>query len=180
MENKAKDFFLRIKEFLNDKKKKSFLIILLGCFGMILILLSEFISDVPKEETKESYASLFNSKEKEDELESRLSEAISKIKGAGKTEVMITIESSKELFFEKNSEESKNENESEINNELVILNGEKEDTPVLFKTNEEKIRGVLVICEGGGNPVVCEKIIKSVCALLDIPSTKVSVAEMAL
>ena len=53
------------------------------------------------------------------------------------------------------------------------------EEPLVLKTKEAKIRGVLVVCEGGENPLVCEKVLEAVCALLDIPSNKVSVAKMA-
>ncbi len=179
METKAKDYISRFTEIFKNKNRKAVLMVFLGGFGIILLLLSELSSDTPKTKNDYDYISLFDTKEREEELEKKLSEIISKINGAGKTIVMVTIDCSKEFIYEKNSEELKDDNKSERRNELVILEGE-EDFPVLLKTEEEKIRGVLIICEGGGNPLVREKIIESICALLDIPSTKVSVAEMAL
>lgn len=179
MENKMKDYFSKIKELFGDKNKKAAYIIFIGSLGILLILLSDFISDTPSDKKDSSYIYPFDFNQEEEELEKKLSDIISKIKGAGNTVVMITFDSSKELFFEKNLDESKNDSENSNETELVILENENGETPVLLKAKEEKIRGVLIICEGGGNPVVKEKIMESVCALLDIPSTKVSVAEMA-
>ena len=116
----------------------------------------------------------------ESRLEEKLEEEISKISGAGKTSVMITFDSSKEYFYAQNSSEDIDETEVKKENEFVITEGESGDTPIMLKTKEAKVRGVLVICEGGENALVREKIIESVCALLDIPSNHISVAKMAL
>ena len=62
---------------------------------------------------------------------------------------------------------------------LISAIGDDGEKPIVIRTDEAKIRGVLVICEGGKNPLVREKIIEAVCALFNIPSNKVSVAEMA-
>ena len=167
------------KIFKGKQNKKAILIFSLGAIGIILILLSEILPE--KDSENKTAESLFVSEisQKEKILEQRISEAVSKINGAGKTHVTITFESSEEYIFAENFSENSSENEAEIESELVIIEGEKGDLPVTIKTNEAKIRGVLIICEGGKNPLVKEKIIEGVCALLDIPSNKVSVAEMA-
>ena len=59
------------------------------------------------------------------------------------------------------------------------MEGAEGEEPIVLKTDEAKIRGVLVVCEGGDDPFVCEKILEAICALLDVPSNKVSVAKMA-
>ena len=41
------------------------------------------------------------------------------------------------------------------------------------------MRGVAVVCEGGDNPQVAERIINAVCAVLGIKASRVSVAGMA-
>lgn len=180
MENKKYDFFEKIKSIFSEKNKKSAFILIIGIIGIIMIVFSEFTAGSFENKNKYDYLSFFDYSKREQELEEKLSGMISKINGAGKTVVMVTIENSKELFYEKDTVYSKEDNSTENESDLVLSEGENGDMPIILKIGEEKIRGVLVICEGGENPVICEKIIKSVCALLDIPSTKVSVAKMAL
>lgn len=167
------------KLFRDNHNKKAALIFALGAIGIILILLSEMIPE--KEAENEAGKSVFSSElsGREAVLEERIAEAVSKINGAGKTHVTITFDSSEEYVFAENFSENNAESETERESELVIIEGEKGDLPVTIRTNEAKIRGVLIICEGGKNPLVKEKIIEGVCALLDIPSNKISVAEMA-
>lgn len=170
----------KFKKFFDRKQNKiPAFIMILGCIGLLLVFLSEFI---PKEKqiTKESFSADFTEfNEKENILEDRLENIISKINGAGKTEVMLTLASSGEYFYAENHTEEKDENELKTENEIIIIEGENGEEPVFLTKKEAEIRGVLVICEGGKNALVREKIIEALCALLDIPSNRVSVAEMA-
>ena len=168
--SKFKDMFSVIKN------KKNVLIVLLGFIGIFLIFISEIIPEKEKEiiKTPSDLPSGF-----ELELEKRLEEAVSQISGAGKTDITITLDSSKEYFYAKNSSENTGDSETEKESELVILESAEGEEPIVLKTDEAKIRGVLVVCEGGNDPLVCEKILEAICALLDIPSNKVSVAKMA-
>ena len=171
--NKAKDFIS------NNHDKKYFIIVILGLTGIFLIFLSELFPENVSE-TKNSDTFSYDLSEKEEILENRLSEAISQINGAGKAKVMLTFDSSEEFLFAGNSDEEKDETKIETKSEFVIVEGKNGEEPLLIKKNEAKIRGVLIICEGGDNPLIKEKIIEAVCALLDISSNKVSVAKMAL
>ena len=168
--SKFKDMFSVIKN------KKNVLIVSLGFIGIFLIFISEIVPEREKEiiKTPSDLPSGF-----ELELEKRLEEAVSQISGAGKTDITITLDSSKEYFYAKNSSENIDDSETEKESELVILEGAEGEEPIVLKTDEAKIRGVLVVCEGGNDPLVCEKILEAICALLDIPSNKVSVAKMA-
>lgn len=168
--SKFKDMFSAVKN------KKNVLIVSLGFIGIFLIFISEIVPEREKEiiKTPSDFPSGF-----ELELEKRLEEAVSQISGAGKTDITITLDSSKEYFYAKNSSENIDDSETEKESELVILEGAEGEEPIVLKTDEAKIRGVLVVCEGGNDPLVCEKILEAICALLDIPSNKVSVAKMA-
>lgn len=170
---KTKDFFGK-----KQSKKASFILIL-GCIGMLLVCISEFIPEENKSSQTVSAISVSDISETEENLEKRLGEIISKIEGAGKTTVMLTFDSSREYFYAENFSEDHDATEKNTESEIVIIDGENGEEPIILKTAEAKIRGVLVICEGGKNAVVREKIIEALCALLDIPSNKVSVAKMA-
>lgn len=169
-----------IKKFLNENRnKKTLLILAAGLIGIVFILFSEAASEKKSYDSTEKETFDKDISESEITLENRIGEAVSKIKGAGKTHVTITFESSEETFYAKNFSGSIREKEKENEEEIVVIDGKNGEEPIYLKTNVAKIRGVLVICEGGANPLVKEKIIEGICALLDIPSNKVSVAEMA-
>ena len=56
-------------------------------------------------------------------------------------------------------------------------NGRK--TALLRKTLEPEVRGVVVVCEGGGNPITVMQITEAVKTALGIPSTRVCVAPLS-
>ncbi|MBQ3561169.1 MAG: hypothetical protein IJA06_05085 [Oscillospiraceae bacterium] len=170
---------LNKKLFEDNKNKKLIWIVLAGCIGILMISVSELTANDNSEytERKDQYA--FLAEEQTLMLETKLEEKISEISGAGKTSVMITADSSKEYFYAENHSENSEETEKSIEREFVVIEGENGDEPIVLKIKESKIRGVLVICEGGDNPVIKEKIIEAVCALLDVSSNSVSVAKMA-
>jgi stage III sporulation protein AG len=174
--DEIKNLGIKIKDnFLKIKNKKNFLVISLGILGIVLILISEILPEKKEDKIPVSAESCVFEKE----IEAKLEEAVSQINGAGKTDITVTFDSSREFFYAKNSSENIADSESETESEFVILEGSEGEEPIILKTTEAKVRGVLVVCEGGDDPFVCEKILEAICALLDVPSNKVSVAKMA-
>lgn len=159
--------------------KKSVFILMLGLMGILFIGLSELIPDYTNEKALSSGDGFYGISDKEKELENRIEKAVSKIKGAGKTEVTVMLGSSEEFFYAENHSEKNGEKDTDSESEYVIIDGENGEKPLLIKTREAEIRGVLVVCEGGKDVFVKERITEAVCALLDIASNRVSVAEMA-
>lgn len=178
--DKINELNKKIRNFLEKKQnKKLFLIILLGAVGILFISLSELVPP-DSEEIEISENNYFkNSREYEEFLEKRIEDEISKISGAGETSVMLTLDSSEEFSYAQNSTEEIFENESARKSEIITVENGSYETPVIVKTTEAKIRGILVICKGGDDPFVSEKIIESLRALLDVPSNRISVAKMA-
>jgi len=142
---------LSLKEFKElFKSEKSVKIILIsGAVVIILIALSGISGGASTSETSE----LFNYKrqyEYETALEERLAEILSEIEGIGNINIMITLDSSEENVFQKSS-----------------------DTPTRISTPE--IRGVIVVCDGGDNILIREKVISAVSGAFGISTTRVSV-----
>ncbi len=158
--------------------KKVIAVLLVGILGIVFLVISELIPDKPEEpditqETpQDSYASYAEN------IEQRLETLISSIDGAGKTKVMVTLESSDENVYAKQEKKTDGENSSSYEDSVVIVETENGENGVLLKVTEPKIRGVAVVCAGGGSPVVRQSIIDTVTAVLDISSARVNIATM--
>ena len=116
-------------------------------------------------------------------LEERLVSIISTIDGAGSTKVMVTLESGNEEIYLHNYNygedvDPNGSNSVERKDDYVIIDGESGEEGIVVRVQQPKVRGVAVVCEGGGSDVVREQIINTVAALLDISSAKISVAKM--
>lgn len=133
------------------KSEKAVKIILVsGAVIIILIALSGFNTGESEISTDSDLFSYDSQSEYEALLESRLSEILSHIEGIGNLNVMVTLETSEKNEYLKSG-----------------------DSPVFIET--PKIRGVIVVCEGGNNVIVREKVISAVSGVFGINSTHISV-----
>lgn len=128
----------------------------------------------------------------EGQMEKRLAEALSRVEGVGKTEVMITVKGTREKIIEKDHplesqtvEETdsqggirktleRNSQESTIYEE----NRDGEKTPYVRKELEPEVEGIIVIAEGGGSSVVRQHILDAVLALFPVDAHKIKVMKM--
>lgn len=171
-------------------RKNSWLILLL--IGLLLVVIAvpasgtktgtkdaeEGSKDLETEEkwSEDSYEQL---------LEARLEQTLSKVKGVGKNSVMITLSASAENVVEKDREissESTKDGESTDTSKRstssetsVYTGGAGEETPYVSKQLSPKIQGVLVVAEGGDDPVVVENITEAVQALFGVDTHKIKV-----
>ena len=124
-----------------------------------------------------------------DYLEQKLAKVLSEVHGVGQTEVMITMASSSEKILGADSEsESESVQESDrqggsrstiqsrSSQTAIYDSGESsQGAPYVTKELTPEVAGVIVIAEGGDDPVVVENIIEAVQALFEIDTHKIKV-----
>lgn len=156
------------------------LIIFAGILGIALIFLSSFMgkkteeTDTPISETKitaDDYAK---------KLEEDLSKIISNINGAGKTNILITIDREIESVYQtdidtNNKSDGENSQYSNKSSTVVIRGKNSTEEPIKVTEIMPKIKGVLVVCEGADSAIVKQNIIDSVRTVLGVASSRVSV-----
>ena len=181
------DLLKRVTAFI--RKKKQIIILAIGFFGMAMIFVSGFISDKEEENVPEQEAAApMTADDYRKQLEQELSEIISRIDGVGEVSILITMDTSTEDVYvvEKKTEEktgyssSSDSGESdgeyrEENKYVTVKRKDGSEDAVLQKQIMPKIRGVLVVCDGGGNNVIKEKIAQAVSNVLNISVGKVFV-----
>ncbi len=132
------------------RSEKSIKIILITGAALILFLA---LSGISSDEKTDGSSELFDYKrqaEYEAALEEKLGNILSCIEGIGNINIMITLESSEQNQFQKSNNE-----------------------PIYTKTPE--IRGVIVVCDGGDDIIIREKVISAVSGAFGISTTHVSV-----
>ena len=116
--------------------------------------------------------------EKCENTEQKLAEILSNVKGVGEVRVMIEYSEGKESIIAENrksennsqSENTQNKNESEI----AFSN----NNPVVLKEIYPKVKGVIVVAQGGDNVEIKNQIISAVMSLLDLDANKIEVLTM--
>ncbi len=184
---KAKDFFEKLINRISEKTrlgKKLLLPVLLLVVGVVGLLLSE-LPETSKASSAQATSKVSESPEEEyiKQLEERLTFLISRIEGVGAVTVMVTLESSVEDVYLHNFDYGENidsggKSNIEQKDEYVIVDDGQEEKGIVVRVNQPEIRGVAVVCDGGGSDVIRTRITEAVTALLDISSARVSVAKM--
>ena len=169
------DWVEKLKEL---TKKPVFLkaAVAVGVLMIIMILVWDFSdsdetarTDYTENEISFQSADLY-AKETEEQLRSILMS----IEGVGKANVMLTINSTEEYVYAETIKQGTSQSE----NSYVIIDKGSEKEALVKKINNPSISGVVIVCEGGDDPRVCEKIYKAVSTALDISTSRVYVTEM--
>ncbi|MBQ8623489.1 MAG: hypothetical protein IJ424_03825 [Oscillospiraceae bacterium] len=153
----------KIKEKLKSSPKVvTYALIVLVCIALLLLMNT---SDNDEVKNYDSELNMNDTQFKES-VEKQLEDIVSKIDGVGRVTVMVTVEStySYEYVTDRSDSDLK-----------TVIVGNKE--ALISKITNPKIVGVLIVCQGGDNVKVKEKIINAVSTVLDIPMSKVYVAK---
>lgn len=142
----------------------------------MLLALSEWTGTRPKTETAqpaqpEAYAK---------QMETRLTELIRSIDGAGKTQVLVTLRSGEETVWARNDTMEHEADTSRLRSEqtYVLVRAGSDETGLRLKTITPGVQGVAVVCEGADDPQVQQRITQTVTAALGIGAAHVSVVKM--
>lgn len=170
--------------FENEKNKQSLLIIFLA--GIVIALINSFSGE--GEVIKNTKPLLLEESIEYSDytkfIENKLEEILSKVDGAGDVSVMITLddEGEKVLSYDYNYSSKETEEADNIGGLRTIKElSESTNTlfsnnnPVILKENTPKVKGVVIIANGGDNPVIVESFTRVSTSLLDVPAHKVQV-----
>lgn len=173
----------------SDKGKRN-IVVAIGILGILLIFASNFISLGSKVDTKaeEELPQQTSADTYKATLEQELTSIVSSIDGAGEVRILITMESTTEDVYAiersiddeteslvDESRESAAAQYSEDDTYVKVKNQDGSESLVRLKQVMPRIRGVLVVCDGGDNSSVREKITQAVSSVLNISSGKVYV-----
>lgn len=174
------EFFEKLRKVKIGKRNVGLIAV---CVMMLaVILLSEVFTEESEVTASTDDTALYSAQYIES-TEKELEAILSKINGAGKVKVMITLESCYENVYavgENSSVEQDGDSyQSETQEDYIIIkNGSSTEECLIVKVYQPVVKGVAVVAEGAGNASVKNALTQAVCALFDISSTKVSVEKM--
>ncbi|MBQ4065954.1 MAG: hypothetical protein IJD10_07625 [Clostridia bacterium] len=105
-------------------------------------------------------------------LERRVVQLLEAMDGVSGVSVAITADATSETVYAQNGRYSGG---SLTEREYLVLEQSGEDTVIPVKVLYPKLRGIAVVCRGGSNPILQEKIVSLLCALFELPANKVYV-----
>ena len=119
-----------------------------------------------EENTQETDQSL-QEQDWQTKMEERLAEVLEQVQGVGKAEVFLTCEGTQEKVVEKDETETVYERDSRGN-----------QTPYVSAEIYPQVTGVLVVAQGGDDPVVIQNIQEAVQVLFQVEAHKIKVMKM--
>ena len=120
-----------------------------------------------------------------DDLENQLTSILKEINGSGDVSVMITYDNSQEIepaYNSSSTKETTSETDSsggertvETASENKTLVTSDSSNPIVIKTKEAKIKGVLVVASGASDPQIKQTLYEAVQTALQISGHQVEV-----
>jgi len=167
-----------------DIFKKPKTLIILGISGILLIFLSSLSGNKSDSQVKEVTPSI-SAQEYKAELEKDIKEIVKGITGSKNSTVVITLESGISYEYADTNEGSssdKTDNQTTTSSSetkqgyITVKNTDGSEQAILVTARMPEVRGVAIVCEGGDNQAIAEKIQNTVTAALNITSKRVYVA----
>ncbi|HIZ47724.1 stage III sporulation protein AG [uncultured Subdoligranulum sp.] len=155
-----------------DEKQRNNLLLCAGLTGMLLLAVSAWLPEgekaspeaaEPQTDTAEAYAAA---------LESRLEELIRQVDGAGRTRVMVTLQTGEESIYATDNDVAADGTSSTSH---VLVGGDA----LLETVATPQVLGVAVVCEGGGEAAVQNRVSTLVETLTGVGAHHITVAKMA-
>ncbi|MEF9991094.1 MAG: stage III sporulation protein AG [Romboutsia sp.] len=174
---------------LNDKDKKKIYSLL--SLAVICVIALVGLSVIPEDKSSKDEIAVAKDNEEvvldqtQNELETKLVKILSQIDGAGDLDVMVTFESSEELHpaYNSNSTTETTEEKDAQGGERTVTTSSENKTmitgstsnPIVTKTTEAKIKGVIVVSSGASDPKVKETLYSAVQTALQVSGHQVEI-----
>lgn len=108
-------------------------------------------------------------------FETRLAEALSRVDGAGETRVVLTLEGGARSVLARDSQTDGDGSGSST--VVTVGRGSGNQSVVPVQTMTPSFRGALVVCPGGGDPLVRLRLSQAVAALTGLGSDRISICQ---
>ena len=166
---------------LKNSPNKIRIAVVMGIAGIIMIMLSEVlpekgkaVTDEEKADTGSDEADVFRK-----DIEAELKMLLEQIDGVGSCEVMVSVEGTTEYVYAENisryTDEADDRKSDKLDEDIVIIENGSDKQALVRRVIRPQISGVVVVCEGGGDIRVNERVLKAVSTALNISSGRVCV-----
>ncbi|MDR0862036.1 MAG: stage III sporulation protein AG [Oscillospiraceae bacterium] len=109
------------------------------------------------------------------ETEKRIADALSKLDGAGRVEVVLTLKTGTETVYATDKTESERETSEKT---VTVSQGGNGQSPVTLRRVYPEFRGALVLSDGADNADVRLALLNAVSGLTGLSSNKITVIKM--
>ena len=119
----------------------------------------------------------------QEDWESRLTEILSQVQGAGRVRVMLTQDQGSQVIYQQDRELDTDQDDTgktrrERTETVILSRGSSNQEAVVSQVVGPKFRGALVVCGGGDDPGVRLAVVQAVCSVTGLGADQVTVLKM--
>ena len=108
-----------------------------------------------------------------------LANILSKISGAGKVSVLLSVDQGEKTIFQANEKSSSGGDTNTIQiDTVVVTDAQRNETGLICQVIPAKYCGAVIVCQGADNPSICLAIVDAVSNLTGLGTDKISVIKM--
>lgn len=141
-----------------------------GILGLVLIGLTEIL---PGRDTDSAVAAEVTESQVEQALEQRITELLSAVEGVGRCRVMVTLESGARSVYAADSAVTA----SGTSEQVLTVDTDTGPVGLLLTRIQPTVKGVAVVCDGAGDPAVCQRVAVLVSTAFHISQRRVCVVK---
>lgn len=150
-------------------------------YAVLVLVIGLILMAIPgtgnREDTETSDAeSIYIS---EQTLESKLSEVLSRVDGAGNVKVLLTVAAGEETVYQTNDDISSSNDASSTNYDTVtVTDANRNQNGLIRQINPATYQGAVIVCQGADDPNVRLAIVDAVSKLTGLGANRISVLKM--
>lgn len=170
----------KIRELIKQRKWAVFMTVC-GCGGMLLIMISSLIPDKADTATTTADSNCISVCDVDSfchETEQRLAAFLSDIDGAGEVKVYLSAGSSERYIYAAEGRRSRSDSKTEEEEKYVMIGSGSEKSALVETVELPEIKGAVIVCGGGDDAAVRERMYKAASAALGISTAKIYVSKL--
>ena len=165
----------RFKEGWLHKDKTVRILLWLGVAGILLIGVSEVL---PAREESPQTAVTLTANQVEQALEQRITALLRQVEGVGGCRVMVTLESDTQAVYAADTVSATGADGSvSLSEQYLTVDTANGPVGLLLTRIQPTVKGVAVVCDGGGNVAVQQRVIQVVSTAFHISERRVCVVQ---
>lgn len=158
-----------------SKDKTVRILLWIGIAGILLIGISELF---PSCSRKETATVTLTAHQVEQALERRISDLLRQVEGVGACRVMVTLESDTRTVYATDTTSSAGaDGATSFSEAYLTVDTEAGPAGLLLTRIQPTVKGVAVVCEGGGNAAVQQRVTQVVATAFHISERRVCVVK---
>lgn len=112
-------------------------------------------------------------------LNEQIAELLSKVDGAGKVEVMLSIETGEEILYQFDEDINTGEQTNTSKKETVVItDSQRNEIGLIKQTNPPNYLGAIIVCQGADSPRVQLALSDAVSKITGLSTDRISILKM--